>query len=281
MRWRKIAARLPGRSDDAVRNRWNRVNEEPTLLAGLRGGTKALIDGSNFLSDDALPAPADGLGEGGLAPAADAAAKKRPRHEHTDSLMLANSWITPADGDCLDGSRATSPTFGEASAERTVDRAMPSPGGESESAASHSTLLLTAEGAAATSAALPAAALGVAAALGAGTATLPARAGTTTPAKPRSRSGGSKRRDRAAAEAAGVPMRAIWSRAEDFVILRYVKDRGHDWKTLAEQLTARTPHAIRNRYHRLQSMALDTVEGANQLLGESNIVDPALLLGTA
>merc|ERR1719440_278968 len=26
-RWRKIAARLPGRSDDAVRNRWNRLKE--------------------------------------------------------------------------------------------------------------------------------------------------------------------------------------------------------------------------------------------------------------
>ena len=28
MRWRKIAARLPGRSDDAVRNRWKRLSAE-------------------------------------------------------------------------------------------------------------------------------------------------------------------------------------------------------------------------------------------------------------
>ena len=77
--------------------------------------------------------------------------------------------------------------------------------------------------------------------------------------------------------AGGTPARIVWSHEEDFVILRYVKEHGHDWKTLAEQLASRTPHAIRNRYHRLQTMALDTVEGANELLGESMLVDPSLL----
>ena len=43
------------------------------------------------------------------------------------------------------------------------------------------------------------------------------------------------------------------------VILGYVRTHGHDWKSLSKQLQSRTPHAIRNRYHRLQTMALDTV----------------------
>ena len=72
----------------------------------------------------------------------------------------------------------------------------------------------------------------------------------------------------------------MWRHHEDFVILRYVRERGHDWKALAEQLPNRTPHAIRNRYHRLQTMALESVEGANQLLGDASatmLLDPSLL----
>ena len=223
MRWRKIAARLPGRSDDAVRNRWNRVNEEPTLLAGLRGGAKALLDGASFLSDDAM------AGGGALVDAADGAGgegvpsgKKRSRDgvrvvkasrppaatdDATTSLELA-----PGAYGVYSRSGPASPTHG------TPSPAAMSPGGASESALSHATVVAhdtTAAGeAGATCAPPPLTAAPVA------TAVVGA-----APAKPRARSGGSKRRDRAAAEAAGVPMRAIWSQAEDFVILRYVKVR--------------------------------------------------------
>merc|ERR1719230_1422637 len=34
LRWRKIAAELPGRSDDAVRNRWNRLKADKTEACG-------------------------------------------------------------------------------------------------------------------------------------------------------------------------------------------------------------------------------------------------------
>jgi len=49
----------------------------------------------------------------------------------------------------------------------------------------------------------------------------------------------------------------IWTREEDDVILRFVRQAGHKWNVLATQLPLRTEHAIRNRYHRLQSIALD------------------------
>ena len=57
--------------------------------------------------------------------------------------------------------------------------------------------------------------------------------------------------------AAGEPKaeRVSWSRAEDATIVHSVAELGHKWYLIAQRLPGRTDHAIRNRYHRLQSIA--------------------------
>ena len=49
-----------------------------------------------------------------------------------------------------------------------------------------------------------------------------------------------------------------WSRAEDATIVRSVHELGHKWYLIAQRLPGRTDHAIRNRYHRLQTLLLDS-----------------------
>ena len=53
------------------------------------------------------------------------------------------------------------------------------------------------------------------------------------------------------------PERVSWSKAEDDTILRGVSELGHKWNRIAERLPGRTDHAIRNRFHRLQSLLED------------------------
>merc|ERR1711924_496391 len=53
------------------------------------------------------------------------------------------------------------------------------------------------------------------------------------------------------------PERVSWSRAEDETILRGVSGLGHKWNKISEQLPGRTDHAIRNRFHRLQTLLED------------------------
>ena len=276
MRWRKIAARLPGRSDDAVRNRWNRVNDEPTLLAGFRGGALALLEPSCF-SDAAEPNRA--------AAAASGSARKRTR----DGVRSAKGASAPKAV-----RRALAPSsesgFADSSAE-VAELLTVTDGPPTDQVDLASTLLLDpdAYGVYQSRAASPNAITTVASP----THSTSASDDTAVPIDPiahavavsapdfappkKSRSGGKRSGGghRSVSGAGGTPARIVWSHEEDFVILRYVKEHGHDWKTLAEQLASRTPHAIRNRYHRLQTMALDTVEGANELLGESMLVDPA------
>ena len=278
MRWRKIAARLPGRSDDAVRNRWNRVNDEPTLLAGFRGGALALLEPSCF-SDAAEPNRA--------AAAASGSARKRTR----DGVRSAKGASAPKAV-----RRALAPSsesgFADSSAE-VAELLTVTDGPPTDQVDLASTLLLDpdAYGVYQSRAASPNAITTVASP----THSTSASDDTAVPIDPiahavavsapdfappkKSRSGGKRSGGghRSVSGAGGTPARIVWSHEEDFVILRYVKEHGHDWKTLAEQLASRTPHAIRNRYHRLQTMALDTVEGANELLGESMLVDPSLL----
>lgn len=48
--------------------------------------------------------------------------------------------------------------------------------------------------------------------------------------------------------------RTGWTKEEDNKILKGVKERGHKWNFIAQELPGRTPHAIRNRFHRLESI---------------------------
>ena len=48
-----------------------------------------------------------------------------------------------------------------------------------------------------------------------------------------------------------------WTRAEDATIVQSVAELGHKWYLIAQRLPGRTDHAIRNRYHRLQSTMID------------------------
>lgn len=57
---------------------------------------------------------------------------------------------------------------------------------------------------------------------------------------------------------AGKPERTSWTKAEDATILNGVQELGHRWGKLAQRLPGRTEHAIRNRFHRLQTMHEDS-----------------------
>lgn len=79
-----------------------------------------------------------------------------------------------------------------------------------------------------------------------------AAAGGTTGAPPVA-----AKRNSSSSEGASKPERVSWTRAEDETILQSVQELGHNWNKLAERLPGRTDHAIRNRFHRLQTMLDD------------------------
>uniref|UniRef100_A0A7S3EYJ8 Myb-like domain-containing protein n=1 Tax=Haptolina ericina TaxID=156174 RepID=A0A7S3EYJ8_9EUKA len=54
------------------------------------------------------------------------------------------------------------------------------------------------------------------------------------------------------------PERMSWTKAEDATILSSVAEMGHKWGALQQRLPGRTEHAIRNRFHRLQTMLGDS-----------------------
>jgi len=62
---------------------------------------------------------------------------------------------------------------------------------------------------------------------------------------------------RSTSEGGNKPERVSWTKAEDATILSSVAELGHKWNKLAERLPGRTDHAIRNRFHRLQTMMED------------------------
>lgn len=81
-RWRRIASQLPGRSDDAVRNRWNRLKD---LTPGEEGADppaprpRKPAAGSRKVANAATPSSVDGTaGESGATPDKAPAAKDRP-----------------------------------------------------------------------------------------------------------------------------------------------------------------------------------------------------------
>lgn len=60
------------------------------------------------------------------------------------------------------------------------------------------------------------------------------------------------------------PTRVAWSAQEDATILRVVRERGLKWNYLAGLLPTRTPHAIRNRFYRLQQQQQQQLERQQQ-----------------
>ena len=50
---------------------------------------------------------------------------------------------------------------------------------------------------------------------------------------------------------AAAELRTAWTAQEDDIILRYVAEFGPKWTEIAIQLSGRTEHAARNRFHRL------------------------------
>ena len=133
-KWRVVAAALPGRSDDAVRNRWKR------LTANANQQAEAVADALFLRSDD-------------------------------DAIEGAGSPRSAADGEASQGAA------GDAAAKATAAK----------------------------------------------------------PAKPKQE-------------------RMAWSMAEDAEIVRCVQMYGLKWGRISQNLPGRTAHAIRNRFHRLQTL---------------------------
>jgi len=67
--------------------------------------------------------------------------------------------------------------------------------------------------------------------------------------------------------------RTGWSAREDAIIAASVAELGHRWFVIARRLPSRTDHAIRNRWHRLQTMGTEQLQqrflqGEQQLFSE-------------
>lgn len=58
-------------------------------------------------------------------------------------------------------------------------------------------------------------------------------------------------------DAASLSKRAVWSPAEDMLIISKVEQFGQRWNIVAAELPGRTDHAVRNRWHRLQRKIKD------------------------
>jgi len=69
----------------------------------------------------------------------------------------------------------------------------------------------------------------------------------------------------AAAKAAQPkPERLAWTKAEDATIIECVQEFGLKWGRISAQLPGRTAHAIRNRFHRLQTLQAEQTTARSQ-----------------
>jgi len=176
-KWRKIAAQLPGRSDDAVRNRWNRLKEMDNPSP--RIDEEPMAVGGGAVAASSLEHAA-GLAAGFVSIAAGAAAFVQGAPPPAPSQL-----------------RRTSAEGGGAKGEREK------------------------------------------------------------------------------------PERISWTKAEDDTILRSVAELGHKWNRIAERLPGRTDHAIRNRFHRLQSLLQDRQRQQQRVLAPAQPLHFAPSLGAA
>ena len=58
------------------------------------------------------------------------------------------------------------------------------------------------------------------------------------------------------------PERLAWTKAEDATIIESVREFGLKWGRISENLPGRTAHAIRNRFHRLQTLQAEQAAAA-------------------
>ena len=73
----------------------------------------------------------------------------------------------------------------------------------------------------------------------------------------RTPSDGVSKPERVPSDGVSKPERVSWTKAEDLTILSGVVELGHRWNQLSHRLPGRTEHAIRNRFHRLQTLLGD------------------------
>lgn len=222
-RWRVIAAQLPGRSDDAVRNRWSRLQES------LRGGpaqSRRTSGGSSSHDGEGTDAVGDG--------ASGSTSAGRPSAGDAESANAASG--LQSSPRAMAGGCTSSPTEPGAHGTFSGDRV---DAGEGK-------------------AIVGAGAGGTGCAGRPGSSHKAKAGGTKAGSRKCDAVGSSSSSSSGAGSASGGPPekkeRTSWTRAEDDVIIQGVADLGHKWYEIARRLPGRTDHAIRNRWSRLQSI---------------------------
>jgi len=250
-RWRVIAAQLPGRSDDAVRNRWSRLQE--SLRGGSTQNRKAGADAEGFSPGSSVDAavPERGASVGGGA-------------SHKAAGGSATSGGSGSSGDGLDGSGGGIGDGGIADDVPAVAR----DGAATSGGRVNGTSIVGSANGASGASASGASASGSGG--GGGRAGSGAAKNKGDGVKGGGSSGGKARRvssdGGAGSDANGVEKkeRTSWTRAEDDVIIQGVAELGHKWYEIARRLPGRTDHAIRNRWSRLQSIiGMQSIGGAD------------------
>ena len=278
-RWRVIAAQLPGRSDDAVRNRWSRLQES---LRGTTHGRRASSEAPSASSGDTKPAGDDEHQEGRSSSSSSSSSDgggASIRDRGGGGLQGAGRCAnTPAVAKPLEVARlhhnveaSRGSSGGLANGGRSA-RAGVGSGDEGATATvgSHTPSCGSADGSNGGGRG------GLRYAAAAGSSGKVSKSGGRASNRSREGSGGGA--DGGSAE---KKERTSWTRAEDDVIIRGVAELGHKWYEIARRLPGRTDHAIRNRWSRLQSimgmqsMAENVVKQPSSLLTNA----PAIALG--
>ena len=275
-RWRVIAAQLPGRSDDAVRNRWSRLQEaqrgpgvgEAKASSSRRVSKEGGVDPDHFRKEGGSFSPRLSAADGTFSPSTS-----------VDSKLI--------EGDRKLGGSPSSASSGEGSSAMRVEggaheaRRTHSEGGAAmpdladlASSSSSAASGLAADDSRAPSAGRPGGgrAGGCSCAESGGAS---ASRGTGGGVKPRGpKSGRPSREGNEGEGGAGKKERTSWTRAEDDIIVRGVAELGHKWYEIARRLPGRTDHAIRNRWSRLQSIM--GMQESLQLDAAARVLPPAV-----
>jgi len=257
-RWRSIAALLPGRTDDAIRNRWRRLQEMmteeeamgiaeqverdtriPRAIAGHRAGTAACAKYGSDEQEELASLPSTSSNT--------AATPTLREHDEEPTLREHEDVATLRDQD------ETSPLEAEGSGEGlagVLPTLLPTTSDELLAAASLD--------------AVPASLDAIPAGFdldGAERLTSCARLSSAaeTASSCARLSSAAELRQRLAHTREG--RRVSWAPHEDDLIRQNIRHYGTNWTYLASVLPGRTEHAIRNRWHRLQThMARCAVE---------------------